>query len=170
MSPVDFSKENHEAGQFAHTLFPNFFKVLEVRERYKRIGPDMHLCFKGEIVAYAELEVKRVWKTKEWNTEWATVQFPERKGHYPTDEYWQKKGIKDKLPQRSVFLVMFNHDGSNGLIVDAKTVAESPCPRIWSRRGMEHFYQVPVEKVVFGPENFERYILNSLEIEQEYIG
>lgn len=100
-----------------------------MRERYKRIGPDKHLYLKGEIVGYAELEVKRVWKTKEWNNEWQTVQFPERKGHYPTKEYWQKKGIKDKLQENPVFLVMFNWDGSNGLIVDAKTVAESPCPR-----------------------------------------
>lgn len=167
MNPIDFSKENHEAGKFAHDLFPKFFKILEVRERYKRIGPDKHLYLKGEIIAYAELEVKRVWKTKEWNTEWLTVQFPERKGHYPTDEYWQKKGIKDKLPKKPVFLVMFNFDGSNGLIVDAKTVAESPCPRIWSRRGAEHFYQVPVEKVVFGPENFEKYILDYLCIKHE---
>lgn len=167
MNPIDFSKENHEAGKFAHDLFPKFFKILEVRERYKRIGPDKHLYFKGEIVAYAELEVKRVWKDKEWNAEWPTVQFPERKGHYPSDEYWQKRGIKDKLPKKPVFLVMFNHDGSNGLIVDAKTVAESPCPRVWSRRGAEHFYQVPVEKVVFGPENFEKHILDSLGIKVE---
>ena len=164
MSPIDFSKENHDAGRFAHDLFPTFFKILDVRERYKKIGPDKHLYLNEEIVAYAELEVKRVWLTKEWNPEWDCVQFPERKGHYPTEEYWQKRGIKDKMPKKPVFLVMFNHDGSNGLIVDAETVASSPCPRIWTRRGSEHFFQVPLEKVLFGPENFESYILNKLNV------
>jgi len=162
MSPIDFSKENHNAGRFAHDLFPKFFKILEVKERYKRIGPDKHLYLKDELVAYAELEVKRVWITKEWNSEWSTIQFPERKGKFATDEYWEGKRIKDALPRKPVFLVMFNHDGSNGLIVDVKTVAESPCPCLWSRRGAEHFYQVPVEKVLFGPENFESYIRDYL--------
>jgi len=164
MSPIDFSKENHDAGRFAHDLFPTFFKILDVRERYKRIGPDKHLYFNEEIVAYAELEVKRVWTTKEWNSEWDTVQFPERKGKFAADEYWEGKRIKEALLRKPVFLVMFNHDGSNGLIVDVKTVAESPCPRLWSRRCAEHFYQVPIDKVLFGPENFESYILSNLNI------
>ncbi|MBI5253625.1 MAG: hypothetical protein HY930_04415 [Euryarchaeota archaeon] len=151
MPPVDFSKENHDAAQFVKDLFPKFFKILEVREGYKRKGADKHIYYKGRLVAYAELEAKLVWKTVEWNKDWHHVQFAERKGRFAETD----------VP---TFMIMFNKDGSNGLIVDAKTMVSSPCPRVWTRRGAEHFYQVPIEKVVFGPENFEKFILDKLHL------
>jgi hypothetical protein len=166
MHPIEFSQEDFEIARFAHTLFPTFFRILEVREGFSKKGPDKHLFRNGELVAYAELEVKRVWKTFEWNTTWATVQFPGRKGHYGTDAYWQRPDIVDCLPKRPTFLVMFNFDGSNGLIVDAETVALSPKVHRPSRRGMDDFYQVPMEKVTFDPKKFEDYILKRINFPQ----
>lgn len=149
--PINFSKENQERAKFVHNLFPKFFRILEVKEGHKRKGADKHLYYQEKLVGYAKLEAKLVWTTKEWPEKWSTVQFAERKGRF----------AKTEVP---TFMIMFNRDGTNGLIVDAETMAESPCPRVWSRRGAEHFYQVPIEKVVIGPENFEPYILNKLRL------
>ena len=142
---TDFRPSDYQKSRFAHDLFPKYFKKIKAIPNPKRREVDFHLYLDDKLVGYAELEVKFVWKTKEW-TNYPNIQFPARKAHFAQTE----------LP---TFMVMFNSDGSNALIVDAKTMAASPLVNRWTRRGKDFLYQVPLNKVVFGPESFERYVL-----------
>ncbi len=99
-------------------------------------------------MAYAEVEVKLVWNTLDWR-KFPNVQFPGRKGHFATTE----------LP---TFMVMFNSAGSNALTVSATDMASSPIVYRSTRRGEDRLYQVPLQKVVFGLDKIEPYILQKL--------
>ena len=145
---TDFRPSDYAKSRFAHEIFPTYFKRIKAIPNPKKREVDFQLYLNDKLIGYAELEVKFVWKTQEW-TQYPNVQFPARKAHFAQTD----------LP---TFMVMFNATGSNALIVDAKTMVASPLVNIWTRRGKDFLYQVPLDKVVFGPENFERYILDKV--------
>jgi len=147
---TEFRPRNFKRSRFAHELFPKYFKRIKAEPNPKKRGVDFLLYLDDKLVGYAELEVKLVWETHEWS-KFPNVQFPARKAHFAETD-------------PPTFMVMFNAKGSNALIVDAKTMVASPLVHRWTRRGKDFLYQVPLDKIVFGPENFERYILEKLGI------
>jgi len=167
---IIYSPENAKAGVVTDEWFCKLLKVLRAERRYKRKGPDLWLFYGEEHIAYVELERKLDWESYEWPTvckqcakkglkecnHWDKVNFPERKA----------RGLPEGWPEKPVFMVTFNKDGTNALIVEHEIVftPEHFGERRWTRRGYEHFYEVPKEKVTFGLENIEPYILNRLGI------
>jgi len=145
---TDFRPTDYKRGQFVHPIFPKFFKRIKAVPGPKKKGVDFLLYLNEKLIGYAELEVKFTWETHEWS-KFPNIQFPVRKEHF----------ARTDLP---TFMVMFNATGSNALIVEAKTMVESPIVHRWTRRGKDFLYQVPLDKVVFGPEKFEDYILKKL--------
>lgn len=113
-------------------------RKYQVVENPKKRGVDL-LVFNrkdGKHVFNIETEVKRVWKTKDFQYE--SVQFPERKAKFA------------KLEVPTLF-VMFNESTKKYLTVKDKDLLKSPCVEVPNRycyKG-EYFYQVPLKKVSF---------------------
>lgn len=159
-----YNEELNKQSEFIYSIFANQFKTLtpefdpESKKRGAKKQPDYRLWYEGQIVARAELERKRVWPEFDFPEEWDSVQFPSRKGRFAN---WD-------VP---VFMVMLNNDGTNGLIVEAKTMIESPLVKVGRARAGryvtfgEEFYQVPLAAVQFRLDKFEDYILSKLGIQ-----
>jgi len=145
----------------AHAMYEEFakmlnskFKVLQMELTHKR-NADSLVKHKGKVVAYAEFE---------WAARWKVHEFPYDTIHFPSTK--AKYAEKD-LP---VFMITFNKDMTNALIVDAKTMVESrvvPVGRAVSPTGKmatygERFIDVKLNKVVFGLDKLENYILEKL--------
>ena len=146
---TEFRVSDFSRSKFAHKRFPKLFKKLAAEPGKKKRGVDFILNYDDKVVAYAEIEVKLVWKRKQWPKKYPNVQFPVRKEHF----------ARTDLP---TFMVMFSASGSNALVVDAKTMAASPIVNRWTRRGKDFLYQVHLDKVVFGLDRIEEYILQYL--------
>jgi len=154
MARKPYEEEEAKASEFIYDMFKKQFKVLQVERNPKKRNADFFIKFKGKLIALAELERKKVWTNYDFPSKWDSVSFPKRKGKYAESE----------LP---VFMVMFNKDGTNGLIVDAKTMAKSQVvkKRAVTRKYVtfgEEFYHVPLNNVVFGMDKFEDYIMTRL--------
>ena len=148
---TEFRVRDFSRSRFAHRRFPKLFKKLVVEPNTKRRQVDFLLYYRDKLVGYAEVEVKLVWKRKVWPEKYPNVQFPGRKAHF----------ARTKLP---TFMVMFNASGSNALVVDAKTMRASPLVSRWTRRGTDLLFQVPLDKLAFGSEGIEQYILKHLRL------
>jgi|GEM_PF-1913522 hypothetical protein len=163
-----YRPENARAGEAANEWLPRLLEALRAERKYKRKGPDMWLYYEDKHVGYIELEVKLDWETVEWPSvckqclkkglkkceHWDKVHFPERKA----------RPLPKDFPIKPIFMVTFNRDGTNALVIshDMVFIPEHFGPRRWTRRGYEHFYEVPREKVVFGSDKIERYIIERL--------
>src|SRR3990170_871148 len=150
---TEFRVSDFTRSKFAHKKFPRLFKKLVAEPGKKQRGVDFLLNYENKLVAYAEIEVKLVWKRKAWPKKYPNVQFPVRKEHF----------ARTDLP---TFMVMFSKAGSNVLVVDAKTMASSPIVNRWTRRGKDLLYQVPLDKVVFGLDKVEDHIVKYLGLAQ----
>ncbi len=146
---TEFRVRDFSRSKFAHKRFPKLFNKLVAEPNKRKRQVDFLLYNKGRLVAYAEVEVKLVWKRKAWPRKYPNVQFPGRKAHF----------ARTKLP---TFMIMFNASGSNVLVVDAKTMRASPLVSRWTRRGTDLLFQVPLDKVCFGSDKIESYVLRYL--------
>lgn len=165
-----YSQENAKAGAAADQWFKSLLKVLTAERKYKRKGPDLWLFHHDQHIGYVELERKLDWETEEWPQvcsqcrkkgrdsceHWDKVNFPERK----------KAPLPMGFPERPVFTVTFNRDGTNALVISKEDVfiPDHFGERRWTRRGYEHFYEVPKAKACFGLNNVESYLLEKLGI------
>lgn len=145
----------------AHAKYEEFVKVLNSKLKVLRMelthkrNADCFVKYKGKLVAYAELE---------WAMRWKEHEFPYDTIHFPSTK--AKYAEKD-LP---VFMITFNKDITNALIVDAKTMVEShvvPVGRAVSPTGKmttygERFIDVELSKIVFGLDKLEDYMLAKL--------
>jgi len=145
----------------AHVMYEEFVKMLNSRlkvlhmELTHKRNADAFVKYKDKLVAYAEFEWAARWK--EYKFPYGTVHFPSTKAKYAEKD----------LP---VFMITFNKDMTNALIVDAKTMIEShvvPVGRAVSPTGKlatygERFIDVELSKVVFGLDKLEEYMLAKL--------
>lgn len=153
---VDLRKKAHAMYEKFAQILNLQFKVLRMELTRKR-NADCFVLHKDKLVAYAELEWAARWKKYEWPYD--TVHFPSTKAKYAEKD----------LP---VFMITFNNDMTNALIVDAKTMVESrivPVGRAVSPTGKlatygERFIDVELSKVVFGLDKLEHYMLTKLDL------
>lgn len=149
--------------QKAHAMYEQFVKLMNPKlkllhiELTRKRNADCYVFLGDKPVAYLELE---------WAARWKQQDFPYETVHFPSTK--AKYAEKD-LP---VFMITFNSDVTNGLIIDAKTMVKSQeveVGRTVSPTGTmatfgERFIDVDSAKVVFGFENFEDYMLDKLGI------
>jgi len=165
-----YRPENAKLGEVTDKWFCDILKILRAERRYKRKGPDLWLYYGDKHVGYVELERKLDWETDEWPKvckqcsrrgrekceHWDKVHFPERKA----------RPLPAGFPDKPIFMVTFNRGGTNALVIahEEVFVPEYFGERRWTRRGYEHFYEVPKNRVVFGIDEIEKYILRWLGI------
>ena len=149
----------------AHAMYEEFVKILNSKFRMLRMelthkrNADCLIKYKDKLLAYAEFEWAARWKVHEFP--YGTIHFPSTKAKYAEKD----------LP---VFMITFNRDMTNALIVDAKTMVEShvvPVGRAVSPTGKiatygERFIDVELSRVVFGLDKLEDYILAKLDLKQ----
>ena len=150
----------------AHAMYEKFvkilnskFKVLRMELTHKR-NADCLIKHKDKLVAYAEFE---------WAARWKAYEFP-----YPDTVHFPSTKAKYAEKDLPVFMITFNKDMTNALIVDAKTMVGSrvvPVGRAVSPTGKmatygERFIDVELNKVVFGVDKLENYILKMLGLRQ----
>lgn len=109
------------------------FKIIDP---ISRTDVDLLAYLEGNHLFNVEVEIKYVWKSKEFPYD--TVQFPQRK---------EKFCKKDK----PTLFVMFNSETTSYLCVTSKDLLESPTKIISNKyvKYGEHFFQVPLDKIVF---------------------
>jgi len=150
----------------AHAMYEKFveilnskLKVLRMELTHKR-NADCLIKYRDKLVAYAEFE---------WAARWKEYEFP-----YPNTVHFPSAKAKYAEKDLPVFMITFNKDMTSALIVDAKTMIESrvvPVGRAVSPTGKmatygERFIDVELNKVVFGVDKIENYILEKLSLKR----
>jgi hypothetical protein len=124
----------------ARELAIKFFKKSQgfaAKPNPDKYGVDLLLFKEDKHVAFAECEIKRVWKGKDFP--YGSVQFPERKAKYV---------YQNNLP---VVFIMFNADCNRALLVNGQDLLKSKLvqvPNVYVK-SEECFFQVPLDKVTF---------------------
>lgn len=140
MKRKQFDKDLHAendlpARKYVLKLFKNL-APYNVKESEKKRDVDFKIFKGSEHVGYLEVEIKRVWKGKDFTYD--SVNFPERKWKYAN------------LDKPTIFL-MLNENCSHYLAVDGKALLSSPLkvvPNKYVGYG-ENFFKVDLKKVVF---------------------
>lgn len=109
---------------------------LDSHQNTDQYGVDLWLIRNGQVIAYAESEIKLVWNTH--NFPYQSVQFPERKGKFTN------------LDKPTLF-VMINGLKNRALTVWSKDLKTSPLVEVPNKYKAENelFYQVPLNLVTF---------------------
>jgi hypothetical protein len=121
----------------ARELAKKYYSDLDIKDNPDQYGVDLFAYKNGEHVSCIEVEIKRVWKGKDFP--YGTVQFPERK--------WKYVCQNDK----PVVFFMANNNGTRALIVEGKDVVKAPLRMIPNKYvgKDEYFFQVPLDKCTF---------------------
>jgi len=126
--------ENDKKARGACEKLFSEFENLEVKPHKDHRKVDLEVFLNGEHIANVETEIKRVWKSKEFQYE--SVQFPERKRKFC------------ELEKPTIF-IMWNSNLSSYLVVTGRDLVNSPSvevPNKYVYKG-EYFFQVPLKKV-----------------------
>jgi len=130
-------EQNDAKAKAAAKLYYNS-QGIEVEKNPKRYGPDLRAFKDGQFIGFIECEIKKVWKDEVFPYE--TIQFPERKAKYVTQN-----------EDHPVTFFMLNKPCNRALIVEGKDMIESKLkevPNKYVPRG-EFFFQVPLNKAKF---------------------
>ena len=133
--PELFKKNDKAAKDAARKIFKNL-KDFELKLSESKFAVDFLVYKNGEHFCNLEVEIKRVWKDKEFKYD--TVQFPERKRKFTV------------LEKPTLFL-MFNDKLTSYLVVHGKYLVDSSLKEVHNKyvRAGELFFQVPISKVAF---------------------
>lgn len=152
-----FSEEYYKKNEMAFNSLKSSFNFLYPVLRKEDFGIDVAI-YNGERaykkgakpVCYAEIETKYHWKEREFPKHFKDVQFLAKKHKFVTLD-------------RPVYWILFNRDCSNAGIINFRDIMTCELDIVTCNNpeiGDDYFYRIPKNKMTWGIENLERYLIH----------